>query len=56
MQTRSIIPRRCGIERRHFKYSEHVPERRNGQDRRCGLDRRDYGSMEEFKVAVNATA
>jgi hypothetical protein len=32
--------RRFGIERRHFQYTCHVPERRSGHDRRTGLDRR----------------
>ena len=32
--------RRSGIERRRFAYSEHVPERRSGEERRTGLDRR----------------
>lgn len=32
--------RRTGIERRHFNYSAHIPERRSGEDRRRGKDRR----------------
>ena len=32
--------RRIGIERRRFSYSEHIPERRCGEDRRTGTDRR----------------
>lgn len=32
--------RRTGIERRHFSYSAHIPERRSGEDRRSGKDRR----------------
>jgi hypothetical protein len=38
--------RRTKIERRRFKYAEHIPERRSGEDRRgsderrCGEDRR----------------
>jgi len=32
--------RRVGFERRHFSYSEHIPERRCGEDRRSGVDRR----------------
>jgi hypothetical protein len=39
--------RRTSIERRRFTYSEHIPERRSGEDRRvsedrrCGMDRRN---------------
>ena len=42
--------RRSGIDRRYFSYSNHIPERRNGNDRRIvsdrrsGLDRRDERS------------
>jgi hypothetical protein len=32
--------RRSGIERRRFSYSEHLPERRSGEERRSGFDRR----------------
>jgi len=32
--------RRYGINRRHFSYTLHLPERRCGQERRNGLDRR----------------
>ena len=32
--------RRIGIDRRRFSYSEHIPERRCGEDRRSGIDRR----------------
>ena len=31
---------RSGIDRRHFSYLAHVPERRFGPDRRSGKDRR----------------
>ena len=40
------VGRRAGIDKRHFSYNCHVPERRWGTDRRaelkqrCGLDRR----------------
>ena len=27
--------RRCGVERREFQYTLHIPERRSGFDRRC---------------------
>jgi len=40
--------RRSGIDRRHFSYSFHIPERRRGEgeqegnnNRRCGSDRRN---------------
>ena len=33
--------RRAGIERRHFSYSDHIPERRDGAERRTRFDRRD---------------
>jgi len=32
--------RRSGIDRRHFSYDFHIPERRSGKDRRGGKDRR----------------
>ena len=32
--------RRSGIDRRHFSYLAHVPERRSDQNRRSGKDRR----------------
>jgi hypothetical protein len=32
--------RRSGIDRRQFSYSDHIPERRSGQERRSGPDRR----------------
>jgi hypothetical protein len=32
--------RRSGIERRRFRYTSHIPERRFGHERRSGLDRR----------------
>ncbi|MDX2497410.1 MAG: hypothetical protein QNL11_05855 [Desulfobacterales bacterium] len=32
--------RRLGIDRRHFYYTAHIPERRSGKERRSGLDRR----------------
>jgi len=33
--------RRCGPDRRQFSYSDHVPERRSGEERRSGKDRRE---------------
>ena len=32
--------RRLGLERRMFSYTEHIPERRLGDERRSGFDRR----------------
>ena len=32
--------RREGLDRRHFSYSIHIPERRSGRDRRNRKDRR----------------
>ncbi len=32
--------RRSGVDRRHFLYTGHIPERRAGEDRRSRLDRR----------------
>jgi hypothetical protein len=32
--------RRCGVERRAFCYTLHIPERRSGTERRSGADRR----------------
>jgi hypothetical protein len=32
--------RRIGLERRRFSYSEHIPERRCGEERRKGTERR----------------
>ena len=41
--------RREGIDRRHFSYSIHIPERRTGQDRRNRKDRRsDLGFRREI--------
>ena len=33
--------RREGVDRRHFSYSIHIPERRSGRDRRNRKDRRN---------------
>ena len=32
--------RRSGFDLRQFSYTDHIPERRLGQDRRCSVDRR----------------
>lgn len=32
--------RRSGVDRRQFSYTDHIPERRAGEDRRSGFDRR----------------
>ena len=34
--------RRSGFDRRQFSYSDHIPERRIGEDRRLEQDRRIY--------------
>ena len=39
--------RRSGIDRRHFFYHAHIPERREGAERRRGIDRRSFA---EYKV------
>ena len=41
--------RRSGIDRRHYSYSGHIPERRNGFDRREQADRRKVVDLIEFK-------
>jgi hypothetical protein len=45
--------RRAGIDRRHFSYTGHIPERRRGDDRRKASDRRsglDRRSYEERRI------
>jgi len=39
-QTADNGGRRSGLDLRQFSYTDHIPERRLGQDRRCGVDRR----------------
>ena len=40
--------RREGVDRRHYSYSIHIPERRSGRDRRIIKDRRnDLGFRRE---------
>jgi hypothetical protein len=46
-KSRNNKDRRSGLDRRHFSYSCHIPERRfneeeqeDNKDRRCGSDRR----------------
>lgn len=41
--------RRSGIERRRFSYSNHIPERRSGEERRIISDRR---SIKDRRSAV----
>jgi hypothetical protein len=41
--------RRSGVDRRHFDYSEHIPERRSGKDRRECLDRRSGGDRRSWE-------
>jgi len=43
--------RRTGIERRHFSYSAHIPERRSGQERRSGKDRRSGADRRKTDVS-----
>jgi hypothetical protein len=45
--------RRSGIDRRHFNYSDHFPERRIGTDRRTGLDRRTGVERREEVVIID---
>ena len=45
--------RRSGIDRRQFSYTDHIPERRAGEDRRSGLERR---CGRDRRVTVEAIA
>jgi len=48
--------RRAGIDRRHFSYTGHIPERRSGEDRRETLDRRsgvDRRTGEERRSGID---
>jgi len=44
--------RRLGIDRRHFLYTNHIPDRRLGEDRRTGLDRRDTIDRRSGRVVI----
>ena len=39
--------RRSGVDRRQLSYTQHIPERRSGNERRSGLDRRLEQRMSE---------
>jgi hypothetical protein len=43
--------RRSGIDRRHFEYFKHIPERRSGIDRRNRGDRRNVAQNTELEVS-----
>jgi len=48
--------RRSGIDRRRFLYTDHIPERRAGEERRRGVDRRcgeDRRKVNDQTVAMN---
>jgi hypothetical protein len=54
--------RRCGVERREFQYTLHIPERRSGFDRRCtkngkiiGLKYQKTASKEKQPSSIEAT-
>jgi hypothetical protein len=40
LELRDYGGRRSGIDRRYFSYSNHIPERRLGNDRRSNQERR----------------
>ena len=44
--------RRLGIDRRQFLYTNHIPDKRLGEDRRTGLDRRDNIDRRSGKVVI----
>jgi hypothetical protein len=44
--------RRLGIDRRHFLYTNHIPDRRLGEDRRAGLDRRNHIDRRSGKMII----
>jgi len=44
--------RRLGIDRRQFSYTNHIPDRRLGEDRRTDLDRRDNIDRRSGKVVI----
>ena len=49
--TRFITDRRCGVERREFQYSLHIPERRSGIDRRCAKNGKEIIWLKYQKTA-----
>jgi hypothetical protein len=40
LELRDYGGRRTGLDRRYFSYSDHIPERRHGEDRRSHGERR----------------
>jgi len=48
--------RRSGVDRRQFSYTDHIPERRAGEDRRSRADRRcgeDRRTVNNRKLEIN---
>lgn len=44
--------RRLGVDRRQFSYTDHIPDKRLGDDRRTGLDRREEIDRRSGKVII----
>jgi len=44
--------RRLGVDRRQFSYTDHIPNKRLGDDRRASLDRRDKIDRRNGKVIM----
>ena len=44
--------RRLGVDRRQFLYTNHIPDKRIGEDRRSGVDRRDCIERRNKKVVI----
>jgi len=44
--------RRLGVDRRQFSYTDHIPNKRLGDDRRTSLDRRDKIDRRNGKVIM----
>ena len=44
--------RRLGIDRRQFLYTNHIPDRRLGEDRRTGPDRRDHNNRRSGRMII----
>ena len=48
--------RRSGVDRRQFSYTDHIPERRAGEDRRSRADRRcgeDRRTVNDRTLEIN---
>ena len=43
--------RRCGVERRQYQYTLHIPERRSGFDRRCAKNGKEIVWLKYQKTA-----